>query len=672
MPQRPADRRPAALTDAAPARADAARGATPAETLAIRAPHALSRRELAFGFAAFGAAIGLAPRALRAASGDAPAGAAPAANADGVIVSHGISTFGNLKYPPDFKHFDFVNPDAPQGGTWSGRGTSASNTFDSLNPFILKGEAAQGMGALFDTLLVGSPDEIDAAYGLLAETLEYPEDRSWVLFRLRPEARFSDGSPVTAEDIKFTFEALRDQGHPSYRIQYRDIESATVVEDLAIRFDFKPGVATRDLPAIVGGLPALSKAWWAERDFSASTLEPMLASGPYEVERAEPGRRIIYRRRADYWGADLPVNVGGSNFDRYVFEYFKDYTAAFEAFKGGAFTFHEEFFSKTWATEYNFPALQKGWVKQDQIPDGRPSGTQGFWFNMRRPQFQDPRVREALSLAFDFEWSNKTLFYGLYDRTVSFFGNSPMVAEGMPSEAELALLEPLRDELPAEVFEDPAYMPPVSDGSGSDRRLLRRAMKLLDEAGWTVKDGMRVNAEGQPLRVEILDDSPTFERIIGPMIANMRKMGVDASLRVVDPAQYQQRQEDFDYDVVPGRFVMSMTPGQGLRPLFSSEAADKPGTPNLTGLANPAVDALIEKVIAADSRESLDVAARALDRVLRALHIWIPNWYKSRYNIAFWDVFGRPDSPPPYSRGDEYWWWDETKYQKLKSEGAPL
>ncbi|SFI25112.1 extracellular solute-binding protein [Albimonas pacifica] len=630
---------------------------------------AISRRDLGLGLAAFGAAATLLPRLAGAQGAGAPA---PAVGEGGAIVSHGISTFGDLKYAPDFAHFDFVNPDAPKGGTWSGRGTGASSTFDSLNPFILKGEPAQGLGALYDTLLTGSPDEIDAVYGLLAESLEYPEDRTWVIFRLRPEATFSDGSPVTAEDVKFTFDILREQGHPSYRIQYRDVESATVLEERAIRFDFREGVSTRDLPAMVGGFAVLSKAWWAERDFSASTLEPILGSGPYAVEVAEPGRRIVYARRPDYWAADLPVNVGTNNFDRYVFEYFKDYTAAFEAFKAGAFTFHEEFFSKIWATEYGFPAIERGWVIKDQVPDGRPSGTQGFWFNMRRPQFQDPRVREALSMAFDFEWSNKTLFYGLYDRTVSFFENSPMEAEGMPSEAELALLEPLRADLPAEVFEAPAYTPPVTDGSGSDRRVLRRAMKLLDEAGWTVKDGMRVNAEGQPLKMELLDDSPTFERIIGPFIANLRKMGVDASMRIVDPAQYQQRQEDFDYDVVPGRFVMSMTPGQELRSLFGSDAAGSPGTPNLTGLANPAVDALIEKVIGADSRESLDVAARALDRVLRALHIWTPNWYKGEYNIAYWDVFGMPESPPPYSRGDGYWWWDEAKYEKLKSEGAPL
>lgn len=589
-----------------------------------------------------------------------------------VIVSHGISVFGDLKYPADFDHFAVANPDAPKGGTWSGRGTAASNTFDSLNPFILKGEPAQGIGATFDTLLASSPDEPDAAYGLLAETLEYPEDRSWITFHLRPEATFSDGTRVTAEDVVWTFETLRDQGAPVYRLRLRDVEKAEALDEDTVKFTFAEGASTRDLPLLVGGLAILSKDWWAERDFTASTLEPILGSGPYKVGVVEPGRRVVYERRDDYWGKDLPVNVGANNFDRLVFEYFKDYTAAFEAFKGGAFLFHEEFFSKIWATGYEFPAIKKGWVVKEQVADQRPSGTQGFWFNMRRPQFQDPRVREALAMAFDFEWSNKTLFYGLYDRTESFFSNSPMEASGMPSEAELALLEPLRDKLPEEVFTEPAYSPPVTDGSGADRGVLRKASRLLTEAGWEVgPDGIRVK-DGQRLTLELLDDSPTFERIIGPYISNLKRLGVDASLRIVDAAQYQARQENFDYDMIPGRFVMSLTPGQELRTLFGSDSVDEAGTPNLSGVQNEAVDALIEKVVAADSREALNTAAKALDRVLRALHIWTPNWYKANYNIAYWDVFGKPADPPPYSRGDGYWWWDEEKAAKLRSEGAPI
>lgn len=678
MRRRPADRRSdRAAPTAGPASGDAAApGASPASGVAAassaapRAGLAPTRRELAFGAAAAATLLGLGGRRAAAQTASAPA-AAPAAAGE-TIVAHGISTFGDLKYPADFPHFAPANPAAPKGGTWSGRGTGASSTFDSLNPFILKGEEAQGLGVLFDTLLTASPDEIDAEYGLLAHSIEYPADRAWAIFRMRPEAKFSDGSPVTAEDVKFSFEILRDQGHPSYKIRFRDVASATVLEPLTIRFDFVEGASTRDLPSLVGGIPILSKAWWSTRDFAASSLEPILGSGAYLVEHADPGRSITYKRREDYWAKDLPANVGTNNFDRYVFQYYKDYTASFEAFKGGGYLFHEEFFSKIWATGYDFPALSKGWVIKDQVPDGRPSGTQGFWFNMRRPQFQDPRVRQALAMAFDFEWSNRTLFYGLYSRTTSFFENSPMMATGRPEGAELALLEPLRADVPASVFDEDAYSPPVSDGSGSDRRILRQASKLLDEAGWPVKDGMRRNAGGETLNLEFLDDSNTFERIIGPMIANLKKIGVNASLRIIDPAQMQQRQEDFDYDVISGRFVMSMTPGGELRNLFGSEAAAARGTPNLAGLANPAVDALLEDVIKADSREALDTAARALDRVLRSLHIWCPNWYKASYNIAYWDVFGKPDQPPPYSRGDGYWWWDQAKYEKLKSEGAPI
>jgi len=598
--------------------------------------------------------------------------AAPGARANDVTVAHGISAFGELKYPADFAHFDYANPDAPKGGVWSGRGTGASNTFDSLNPFVLKGEPAQGLSATFDTLLVASADEPDSYYGLLAEEIEYPDDRAWIAFRLRPEARFADGSPVTAEDVAWSFRTLKTEGAPVYCLRLKDVESATVLGEHEVRFDFADGVSARDLPSLVGSLPVLSEAWWQGRDFSDSTLDPILGSGPYDVGEVQPGRSIEYLRREDYWGADLPVNRGTNNFDRYVFEYFKDYTAAFEGFKGGAFLFHEEFFSKIWATGYDFPAVENGWVIREQIPDARPSGIQGFWFNLRRPQFADPDVRQALAMAFDFEWSNDTLFYGLYTRTDSFFENSPMEAEGLPSEAELALLEPLRGEIPESVFTEPAYSPPETDGSGSDRGVLRRASRLLSGAGWEVgDDGLRRNAEGETLRVEFLLSSPTFQRIIGPYVENLKRLGVDASQRVVDPAQYQARQEEFDYDVITGRFVMSLTPGPNLRNLFGSQSADQPGTPNLAGVSDPAVDALIEHVVDAESREALDVAARALDRVLRAKHIWTPNWYKASYNVAYWDLFGRPETAPKYARGDGFWWWDAEKAAALEAEGAP-
>jgi len=596
---------------------------------------------------------------------------APGAQAQDVIRSHGISAFGDLKYPADYTHFDYAVPGAPKGGKWTGRGTSASNTFDSLHPFILKGEPAQGLGLTFDSLLTGSADEPDSAYGLVAKSIEYPEDRSWIIFDLREEAKFADGSPITAEDLVFSYEILRDKGAPGLRLQLRDVAGAEALSPLRVKFTFNDGASSRDLPSLVGGLTIMSKAWWSTRDFEKSSLEPILGSGPYEVAEAKPGRSITYKRRADYWGWDHPSNVGRWNFDEIVYEYFKDYTAAFEAFKGGAFLFHEEFFSKIWATGYEFPAIDKDWVVRATIPDGRPSGTQGFWMNMRRDQFTDPRVREAISLGFDFEWSSEKLFYGLYTRTDSIFENSAMEATGMPGPEELALLTPLRADIPETVFTEPAYSPPVSNGSGSDRAMLRRAMKLLDAAGWSVEGGVRKNAAGETLKLELLDDSPTFERIIGPYVENLKKMGIDASLRIVDPAQYQARQEEFDYDIVPGRFTMSLTPGIELRNLFASASVDQRGTPNLSGVNNPAVDALIEKVIGAASREDLNIACRALDRVLRAMHIWTPNWYKGAYTIAYWDVYGRPPAPPLYGRGDmDLWWWDADKFAKLKAEGA--
>jgi microcin C transport system substrate-binding protein len=396
-----------------------------------------------------------------------------------------------------------------------------------------------------------------------------------------------------------------------------------------------------------------------------------VGSGQYQVADVQPGKSIRYCRNPDYWGKDLPVNVGGNNFDCYLYQYFADNTAAFEALKIGEYLFHEEFFSSLWATEYTFPAVQKGWVKREEIPDHRPSGTQGFWMNLRREKLQDPRVREAIALMFNFEWSNATLFYGLYQRTDSFFENSPMAASGVPEGEELALLEEFRDQLPPEIFTEPAYVPPVNKPERTDRRAIRQASRLLDEAGWTVgQGGLRRNAQGQTLSIEFVDDNPSFERITNPFVANLRAIGIDARYRLIDPAQMQERQKYFDYDIIPGRFVMSLSPSIELRELFGSDSADTPGTANLSGIGDPVVDALIEKVIQADSREQLDVRARALDRVLRAKQIWVPNWSKAAYWVAYWDVFGRPAENPPYARGDSYWWFDQAKYDKLKAEGA--
>ena len=588
-------------------------------------------------------------------------------------ISHGISAFGELKYPPDFPHFDYVNPDAPKGGTMSFRGTGASRTFDSLNPFILKGEPAQGIERIYDTLLVRAHDEPDAVYGLLAETLEYPEDRSWVVFTLREGATFADGHPVTAEDVVFTFTTLKEKGAPRFQIDLRDVATVTALSPREVRIDFAEGAPTRDLIATVGSYAILPAHYYETVPFEDSTLTPPLGSGPYVVTRADPGRSVTYCRNEAYWGADLPVNVGTNNFDCYRYEYFADETAAFEALKAGTYNFHEEFFSAQWATGYDFPSLSRGWVIREEIPDARPSGAQGFWFNMRREKFQDRRVREAIGMMFNFEWSNETLFYGLYERTDSFWENSSMQAEGTLAGDELAFLEPFRDRLPATVFEAPAFTPPVSGAASLDRAMARRAGALLDEAGWEVgSDGLRRNAAGETLRVEFLNNSAAFERIILPFVDNLRTIGVDASMNTIDFAQYEERQETFDYDIVSGRFVLPLSPSVELRQLFASGSADQPGTFNLSGIADPAIDALIEEVIAAPDRATLDIRVAALDRVLRDRILWVPNWYKGTHWIAYWDVFGRPAEKPPFDRGTDYWWWDAEKADLLRRAGAPL
>ncbi|WP_069301047.1 extracellular solute-binding protein [Neptunicoccus sediminis] len=588
-----------------------------------------------------------------------------------VIKSHGISTFGELKYPADFQHWDYVNPDAPQGGTISLLGTGASGTFDSLNPFILKGEPAQGLGLMYDSLLVGSSDEPDSAYGYVAETLEYPEDRSWVIFNMRPEARFSDGEPITAEDVVFSFNILMEKGHPVYKIIYKDIETVEVLSPHRVKFTFRADTNTRDLPSVAGGMTILAKHYYADRDFAQSTIEVPVTSGGYTAKDIKPGKSISYCKNPDYWAKDLPHNRGTGNFDCYRYEYFSDRTVAFEAFKAGAFLFHEEFFSKIWATGYDFPALDKGWVIRESIPDNRPNGTQGLWINMRKEKFSDPRVRQAIGMVFNFEWSNKTLFYGLYERTDSFWENSTMQAEGPLEGAELALLEPYRDQLPESIFTEPPFTPAISRIDQADRKALRAAGKLLDDAGWKVVNGKRTNDKGQVLSLEILDDSPSFERIINPYVENLKRLGIDARYSMIDQAQYQQRQEDFDYDIIPGRLVMSLSPGEELATTFGTAGAESLGSSNFSGLSHPVVDALIVKVAQAESREDMETAVRALDRVLRSLHIWVPNWFKPAHNIAYWDVFGRPETKPFYARGVmDTWWMDQQKLENLKAQGA--
>ncbi len=582
---------------------------------------------------------------------------------------HGLSAFGDLAYPADFSHFAYADPEAPKGGAFSLVGWGGVTTFNSLNNYILKGDAAQGLELLFDSLMTAAADEPDAVYGLVAESAELAPDGKSVIFHLRPEARFSDGTKLTAEDVAFSFDTLKTKGHPLFRQTLRDVVKAEALDPQTVRYNFD-GELVRDLPLIVAVLPIFSKAYYTKRPFDETTLEAPLGSGPYLVDKIAQGRNIVYRRNPDYWAKDLPVNRGRWNFDKIRFEYFRDRTAGMEAFKAGTYDFREEFTSKVWATEYDFPAIRAGRVIKEVLPDETPSGTQGFFLNTRRDHLKDPRVRKALDLAFDFEWTNRNVFYGLYNRTQSFFENSPMKAEGEPSEQERALLAGLGVPVSEEAL-GPAYLPAKSDGSGQDRNLLLQAGKLLDEAGYTVKDGVRVDAKGEPFKLEILTFEPTFERLTAPYVKNLKLLGIDARIRMVDPAQYQQRLKGFDFDITTQRYVMRNTPGVELRTYFGSAAAKMDGSLNLAGIDDPAVDALIERVISAKSRDELETASRALDRVLRAGHYWVPHWNKASNTVAYWDKFSRPETKPRFDRGIlDTWWYDDGKAAKLAAKAA--
>ncbi|MGB0057709.1 MAG: extracellular solute-binding protein [Methyloceanibacter sp.] len=582
---------------------------------------------------------------------------------------HGLSAFGDLAYPADFQHFNYVNPEAPKAGSFSLIGWGGVTTFDSLNNYILKGDAAQGLELLFDTLMTRAADEPDAVYGLVASSAEVADDGLSVTFKLRPEAKFSDGSPLTADDVVFSFEMLKTKGHPIYSQMLADVVKAEALDPHTVRYTFK-GSLVRDLPLTVAGLPIFSKAYYSTHDFAATTLDPPLGSGPYVIGDVKQGRTISYKRDPNYWGKDLPVNRGRWNFDEIRFEYFRDRTEGMEGFKAGAYDFREEFTSKVWATEYDFPAIRARKVKKEVLPDETPSGTQGFFLNTRREQLKDPLVRQALDLAFDFEWTNRNLFYSLYTRTQSYFENSTMKAEGEPSAAERSLLEGLGHPVSPEAL-GAVYVPPVTDGSGNNRDRLQEAGELLDQASWTVKNGVRVNDKGEPLKLEILNFEPAFERVTAPFVKNLQLLGIEASMRIVDPAQYQRRLKSFDFDITTERYQMRNTPGVELRSYFGSDAAKMDGSLNLAGINDPAVDALVERVIAAKNREELETAARALDRVLRAGHYWVPHWYKASNSIAYWDKFSRPETKPRFDRGIlDTWWYDGAKAAKLTAAAA--
>ncbi len=585
------------------------------------------------------------------------AAAAPAwSQSASAPATHGLSIHGDLKYPPDFKRFAYVNPSAPKGGSVT---LAAIGTFDNLNPFILKGVPAAGIAMTFDTLTVASADEPASEYGLVAESIETPPDRSWVKFTIRSNARFHDGSPMTVEDVRWTFETLRTKGHPLYRSYYAAVASVETTGPRTVRFSFKPG-DNRELPVIVGQLPVLPKAYWANRDFTKTTLEAPLGSGPYKVESLEPGRSITYRRVKDYWGAALPVNVGRFNFDSIRYDYYRDDTVALEAFKGGAFDFRQEASAKNWATAYDVPAVRDGRILKEQIPNEVPTGMQGFVYNTRRAIFRDPRVREALAVAFDFEWSNAHLFFGAYTRTTSYFSNSELASRGLPSPDELAVLEPLRGKIPDEVFTR-EYTPP-STANGGMRPNLVRALELLKQAGWVVRDLRLVNVQtGEPMAFEVLLDDPNFERITLPFVKNLERLGVTARVRTVDAAQYEYRIKQFDFDMTVVLLPQSLSPGNEQVDYFGSVSADTPGSRNVAGIRDPAVDRLIELVIAAPDRPSLVARTRALDRVLLWGHYVIPHFHINAFRVAYWNRFGRPAVAPKNEIGFDTWWIDPSR-----------
>lgn len=572
---------------------------------------------------------------------------------------HGLSAFGELKYPADFKHFDYINPDAPKSGRLAMIGTAGRTTFDSFNNFLIKGDRAQGLEYLYDSLMARALDEPDAVYGLVASSADLAPDKKSVVFKLRHEAKFADGTPVIADDVVFSFEALKglkEKGLPEITIPLRDVVKAEALDPHTVRYTFE-GNLVRDLPLVVAELPILPKAYYAKHPLDQTSLEKPLGSGPYEIASFKPGTFVTYKRRPDYWAKDLPVNRGRFNFDELRYDYYRDRTVELEALKAGNIDFREEFTSIDWATGYDIAAVKEGRLIRLELPDERPSGAQGFFINTRREPFKDKRVREALGLAFDFEWSNKNLFFELYTRTHSFFENSDMKASGPPSPEELALLEPYKDKLAPEVFGEP-YSPPVTDASGRDRKYLKRAHDLLTEAGY--------GEGGKVLSVEILSFESGFDRIIVPYIENLKRIGVNASLRRVDPAQYERRMKSFDFDMTTQRYALRLTPGVEVKSFWGSQAAAMDGSFNLAGIKDPVVDALIDKVIEAKSRAELVTATRALDRVLRAGHYWVPHWYKPVHTVAFWDKYARPAVKPKYDEGViETWWYDADKAAQL-------
>lgn len=591
-----------------------------------------------------------------------------------IIKSHGFSEFGDLKYPDGFAHFDYVNPDAPRGGELS---YAAQGTFDSFNPYTRQGRAGARSADHYESLLVPSYDEPAAYYGLLAESLEYPESYEWVIFNIRPEARFSDGTPVTAEDVVFSHNLLLDQGLKSYADAIRQrIPKAEALDTHRVKFYFSPDFPRRGRISQVGATSIFSKKWFEEdpenRRLDKSRLDPGIGSGPYVLDDYDINRRIVYKRNPDYWGNDVNVNVGRNNFDTIRVEYFADSIAAMEGFKAGTFTLRQENNSKSWATAYDFPAIANGSVVRAELADGNVPSASGFIMNLDRPKFQDPRVREAIQLAYNFEWTNESLQYGLFQQRSSFWEGTHLEATGLPEGRELEVLQELGDALdPAILTEEPVSAHESRAARQNDRGNLRKAMKLLDEAGWLVgDDGIRRNDKGEVLSVAFLSDQPTLDRLIQPFVANLRAMGIDASYNRVDNAQFTLRRRDRDFDMIVGGYPRSLQPSTGLYQQFGTEAASY-SVFNPSGVHGPDIEPLIDNIASAEDSEELFANVRALDRVLRAKRIMVPTWYLGKHWVAYWDMYEYPENLPPYALGvEDLWWINEEKEAELKSSGA--
>jgi microcin C transport system substrate-binding protein len=582
--------------------------------------------------------------------------------ANELIISHAISMNGIPKYDKNFKNFDYVNALAPKGGKVR---LNHIGTFDSFNPFISKGVPAIGTNMIFQTLTVGSADEPFTQYGLIAEKLEYPSDRKWVVYHLNPKARFNDGKPIEPDDVIFSYNTLLKKGSPFYKVYYKDVIKVEKNSKNSVKFYFNEENINRELVLIIGQLPVLPAHYWKNHEFSKSSLVPPLGSGAYRIKKFEAGKYVIYERVKNHWSEELPVKKGMNNFDEVRYDYYRDSTVALEAFKAGEYDFRREMNSKRWATSYEGKAFDNNFIIREEIDHEMPTGMQGFAFNIRRDIFINPMVRQALTYAFDFEWTNKNLFYGQYKRSKSYFTNSELASSGLPSKEELELLNPLKNDLPKEIFNTP-YLLPKTDGSGNIRKQLKIANALLEKAGWIINAGKRIHSKSRAaLKFEILLISPSFERVVIPFTKNLNRLGIEANVRVVDTAQYINRLRSFDFDMIIMSIGQSLSPGNEQKNYWHSESAERMGSRNYIGIKNSAIDKLINHLIYAPDRQSLITATHALDRALLWGHYVIPNWHINYYRISYWNKFSKPEIVPKYGLGFFNWWIDEEKKKTI-------